>query len=229
MALNEWKNMTNFLEVFKWADEEVYRFCAELGQELILEEGDMLFHKDDDVRGFYLIWSGHLKTVVPGPRCDTISGIHIPGAVLGLSDLLGSGSHSRQAQALSSVKAIIIYKSEFLASLTTNPNISYALMRQMDKELSELEKRATNLIQQPSAQRLAGSLITLSKKFGTDTDGRLSVRFTPRDLANLICTTRTTIYRLLRQFEEEGLIGVDDSGIKLLRRDGLAKRSGLSA
>lgn len=228
MATKEWKNMTTFLEVFDWADEEVYRFCSSLGQELVLEEGDMLFHRDDDVRGIYLIWEGHLKTVVPGPSAETISGIHIPGAVLGLSSLLGSGSHSRHAQALSPVRAILIYKSEFLASLATNPNISYALMRQMDEELSELEKRATNLIQQPSAQRLASSLLTLSKKFGTEPDGRLSVRFTPRDLANLICTTRTTIYRLLRQFENEGLIGVDDNGIKVLTRDGLQKRSGLS-
>lgn len=228
MSRNHWQNASPFLEVFDWADEEVFRFCSEQGQELDLQPGDMLFHLDDDVRGIYLIWRGHLKTVVPGPQSDTISGIHIAGGVLGLSDLLGTGAHTKNAQALSEVKAILIYKGEFLASLAQNPNISYALMRQMDEALSELEMRATNLIQQPSAQRLAGSLLTLGKKFGTEPDGRLSVRFTPRDLANLICTTRTTIYRLLKQFEDEGLIGVDDHGIKLIAEDGLLKRAGIT-
>jgi hypothetical protein len=47
-------------------------------------------------------------------------------------------------------------------------------------------------------------------------------------LANLICTTRTTIYRLLKQFEDEGLIGVDDHGIKLIAEEGLLKRSGIT-
>ena len=225
MERNEWKNMDAFLSVYTWADEEMFRFCSDLGQEVQITSGEMMFHHYDDVRGIYLIWNGHLKTVVPSKNGETISGIHTSGSVLGLADLLGTASHQRSAVALSDVRAILIYKSEFLHTLARHPNISYALMRQMNEELSELELRATNLIQQPSAQRLANSLITLGKKFGTDTEGRLKVAFSPRDLANLICTTRTTIYRLLRQFENEGLIGVDQEGIKLIAQEQLLERA----
>jgi len=225
MEPNQWKNMDAFLGVYTWADEEMFRFCFDLGQEIRVPAGEMMFHNYDDVRGVYLLWHGHLKTVVPNTNGETISGIHTSGSVLGLADLLSTGSHQRSAVALNDVTVILIYKSEFLHSLARHPSISFALMRQMNEELSELELRATNLIQQPSAQRLANSLVTLGRKFGTDKEGRLKVVFSPRDLANLICTTRTTIYRLLRQFENEGLIRMDQKGIKLISTDQLMERA----
>jgi CRP/FNR family transcriptional regulator len=68
--------------------------------------------------------------------------------------------------------------------------------------------------------------LALRKKFGLTPDGFLRVRLSPQELASFIGTTRTTIYRILKKFENSHAVEVEQKRIKLVNEESLRMIAG---
>jgi CRP-like cAMP-binding protein len=68
-------------------------------------------------------------------------------------------------------------------------------------------------------QRLAHALLVLSERFGLGADKSLNIKLSPQEIASFIGTTRTTIYRILKRFEQECALVVDHKNIRVLNSD----------
>jgi CRP-like cAMP-binding protein len=51
------------------------------------------------------------------------------------------------------------------------------------------------------------------------TDKRLNIKLSPQQIASFIGTTRTTIYRILKRFEQDYALVVDQKNIRLINSD----------
>ena len=78
----------------------------------------------------------------------------------------------------------------------------------MLKHIQNSEKLLSIIHQKPVSLRLWQFLIWLSQKFGRDVDGGrlIDIGVTPKEMAEVINTTRVSVTRMLQQKEQEGML-----------------------
>ena len=69
----------------------------------------------------------------------------------------------------------------------------------------------------PVRGRLAQALVALEEKFGKTEEGFINIRLSRQDIASYVGSTYETIFRLMSEFVQEGLIEV--SGKDILIKD----------
>ncbi|HEY9862415.1 MAG TPA: helix-turn-helix domain-containing protein [Candidatus Obscuribacterales bacterium] len=98
-----------------------------------------------------------------------------------------------------------------LTDYTTSPELQQRLLPQISQRLKQTELLLTVYGQLRVSDRLYSLLQLLKQEVGQPVAGgtRLSVRLTHEDLATACGTTRVTITRLLRQFQQQQKLRVD--------------------
>lgn len=118
----------------------------------------------------------------------------------GIGDIVGqplSRIKPYQIECLTSVEVSILY-----------PHLWYQAADAMISHIQRSEELLAIIHSRPVNQRLLEMLGWLAQKFGREVDkGKLiEVPLTHQALSEVICTTRVTVTRLLKQFEQKGLI-----------------------
>ena len=95
--------------------------------------------------------------------------------------------------------------------IAKSPDLARVLMTQLSQRLIKAEQLLTISGLRKVEQRLWQLLLMLKQEMGQSAVNgtRLTVRFTHQNLANIICTTRVTVTRLLGDFQARGLISID--------------------
>ena len=196
---------------------------------LFLAEGDIrtfgkgrsIFREGEDADGFYWILNGYAKVckcLQPGEeQIITLVG---PGDFAGVSSSLVGGQYKKGCVVLGrSLQALYISSDVFLEWFTKHPSISLPLMRQIESKIDRIENRASYFMRKTIDQRLAHALIILSERFGLAADKSLNIKLSPQEIASFIGPTRSTIYRILKRFEQECALVVDHKNIRVLNSD----------
>lgn len=128
-----------------------------------------------------------------------------------------SGLQTYQARALSEVQLVNIP----LEELNSSGRLAQELVPHLNQRLRQSEILLSILGQRHVADRLRLLLSLLKQEIGQSVPGgtRLSVRLIHEDLANLCCTTRVTITRLLNQMKQQGEITFDAKRHLVLKED----------
>ncbi|MBE9168552.1 Crp/Fnr family transcriptional regulator [Pleurocapsales cyanobacterium LEGE 06147] len=127
-----------------------------------------------------------------------------------------SPSSSYRAQALSDV-----YIRWFSPTVIEKyPSLAHMLLTQLSLRLIRAEQLLTVTGLRRVEDRLWQLLLLLAEEMGQSTlEGtRLTVRFTHQNLANVICTTRVTITRILGDFQCRGLIAFDKNRHLIIKK-----------
>ena len=97
--------------------------------------------------------------------------------------------------------------------------------------MTEVVDAADKFAFTPARERLARLLLELSERFGTqDSEGsQIMLKLKREDLAQMIAVTVETVVRLLRDFQESGLIFVQGRDLTLLNVDRLIKIASTSS
>ena len=95
--------------------------------------------------------------------------------------------------------------------INKSPSLTRSLLTQFSDRLLKSEELLAIVAIRKIEDRLWQLLLMLLKVMGQDvTDGkRLQVRFTHQQLADIICTTRVTVTRILGDFQNRGWISID--------------------
>ncbi len=220
--------LATYQQVFGGDYPELYNLFIAEGDLKSFVKGRSLFREGEDAEGFYWILSGHAKVC----KCLSTAEEHIltlvgPGDFTGLTSCLNGGRYSKGCVAIgSTVQALYIPREAFLDWFRRHPGLSLPVLKQLESKIDRIENRATYFMRKTIDQRLAHALVILGDKFGLSQDMYLNVKLSPQELASFIGTTRTTIYRILKRFEEAHLIDIHNKRIKIL--DGSALQ-GISA
>ena len=175
---------------------------------IILEEemGDVVF----------IVMSGTVKiTRVNDEGKEVILAMLGSGEVFGEMAILDGESRSANALSQENCEVVTINREDFLSLLKTNNKVSLNLMTEFAIRLRKSDQQIEALSLDDAEHRIGVSILNLAEELGVIRQGVVTVENLPyqQDIANMAGTSRETVSRVMKTFEDRGLI--TKSGHKL--------------
>jgi CRP/FNR family transcriptional regulator len=182
--------------------------------------GEHLFREGDPFEAIAAVRAGTVKTyVVDREGHEHVLGFHLPGEVIGLNAIDGD-HYPCNAIALDTVMLCRFSFPKIAVLATRLPGLQRQLFRLLSRDIG----RAALLAGDWSAdQRMAAFLIGLSRRLAARgfSPHRFQLTMARTDIANYLRLAPETVSRVLRRFQEEGLLHVDRRELELTGRDAL--------
>jgi len=188
----------------------------------LLEEGQL-------PEGIFVLLHGSVKLFVGLKGGKTlILRVVQSGEVLGLSATMSTKPAEYTAETLSPTQFLYVPRKDFLALLELHPEICISVVEVLSHQLRE----AVSMIHyssgsQPAAEKLADLLESwiLEKGEVTDRGIDLKLPLTQEEIGQMIGVSRETVSRLLAEFEEQGILELDGSRVRVLKGHSLEELS----
>lgn len=188
----------------------------------LLEEGQL-------PEGIFVLLRGSVKLFISLKGSKTlILRVVQSGEVLGLSATMSNTPAEYTAETLSPTQFLYVPRKDFLALLELHPEICVSVVEVLSHQLRE----AVNMIHyssgsQPAAEKLADLLELWINESGevTDRGVELKLPLTQEEIGQMIGVSRETVSRLLAEFEEQGVLELEGSRVRLLKEHKLEELS----
>lgn len=181
-----------------------------------LHRGDFIYREGDNFKGILAIKSGSAKLVANDSHGNEhILNILLPGELLGF-DGLSSAKHGCAAIALETMTFCIL-PADSMDSLFQNvPSLTRELFRHSGEKMLE-DKNQLVLSKRPAEERMAYFLISLSERLKRRgfSSFEFKLSLTRQEIGNHLGLALETVSRLLKKFQEDGLISVQNRFIQI--------------
>ena len=182
------------------------------GSMIILEEefGDIVF----------IVKSGTVKiTRVNDEGKEVILAMLGESEIFGEMAIIDGEARSANALAQEDCKLLAISSEDFVKILKENFSVSLALMGELAKRLRKSDQHIEALSLNDAEHRIGVSILNLAEEIGVIRRGKVTIENLPfqQDIANMSGTSRETVSRILKVFEDRSLITKD--GHKVLIPD----------
>ncbi|MCD9047414.1 helix-turn-helix domain-containing protein [Luteimonas sp. MHLX1A] len=185
-----------------------------------LHAGAHVFRAGDAFEAIAAVRSGTVKTyTVDRDGHEHVLGFYFPGEVIGLDGIHGD-RYPCNAVALDTVMLCRFSFPKISVLATQLPGLQQHLFRLLSRDIG----RAALLAGDWTAdQRMAGFLVGLSRRLAARgfSPDRFQLTMARTDIANYLRLAPETVSRVLRRFQEAGLVRLDRREVELLRRDEL--------
>ncbi len=185
---------------------------------------EILFRKGDAGNQLYGILSGSLKVMATGSDGkDVMFTLMGRGEVIGEISLLDSGERSATAVAVEQTELLTLHRRELIPFLESHPQAAIGLAGVLAARVRRLSERAEDRQTMPLPGRMAKRLISLSEQYGKHpiVGGPVEVRLSQQDLADLVGTSRESVNKQLRAWEELGIVQIGRGRVILKRPEAL--------
>lgn len=158
-------------------------------------------------------------------------------ALRGEGDLVGetagetAGHRNATLRAIGPVHALIVSYDRFNVFLDTHPEASHVYRRIMAQRWSDADMMLRKRAITSGAQRLAGLLLSLAGRHGSQVHGAIEVMLplSQEELASLAGTSRATVTRALTNWRKRGFIRTGQRRMTLIDLPGLRHAAGSSS
>lgn len=180
----------------------------------LLEEGQM-------PEGIFVLLRGSVKLFVSlkGGKMLILRVVQ-SGEVLGLSATMSSKPAEYTAETLSPTQFLYVPRKDFLALLEEHPEICISVVEVLSHQLRE----AVNMIHyssgsQPAVEKLADLLELWVVENGQMTEHGVEFKLplTQEEIGQMIGVSRETVSRLFAEFEEQGILELEGSRVRILK------------
>ena len=182
--------------------------------------GEHIFREGDPFEAIAAVRAGTVKTyVIDAEGREHVLGFHLPGEVIGLN-AIDSETYPCNAVALDTVMLCRFSFPKIAVLATRLPGVQTQLFRLLSRDIG----RAALLAGDWTAdQRMAAFLIGLSRRLAARgfSPNRFQLTMARTDIANYLRLAPETVSRVLRRFQQDGLLGVDRREVELLDRPAL--------
>lgn len=164
--------------------------------------GEQLYRQGDPVRLVYRVLRGAVvsyRLLSDGRR--QVTGFHLPGDFLGVE---AGVEHACAAEALSTVHASAIERSELAGRAATDIGLARALWQVAVRAVRRSEDHALILARQGATERVAAFLLDFAARLGCPEV--IDLPMTRQDIADHVGLTIHTVSRTLSQLQAAGLI-----------------------
>jgi len=177
--------------------------------------GDQVFHVGERFGAIYAVRAGMVKTrQTDDEGREQVLGFHLPGEMIGLN-AIHPEKYPCDAVALDTVY-VCRFSFPALATLATKiPGIQQQLFRLLSADIGKAAQLAGDY---SADERLAAFLLDIAARYAARGFAPAEYRLAmPRsDIANYLRLAAETVSRVLRRFQDHGLIRVDGRDIELL-------------
>lgn len=179
--------------------------------------GRILFAEGEPACGIYLLRAGRATLSISSSEGQVVILRMVQaGDVLGLNSTLRNASYQTTIKTLEPCRTDFIARAELLNLMEKSPTGTQAMLQILGRELAELTDRARSLLLPPTASaRLAKLLLAWGKESGLHPSGEIRVErlFTQEEMAQMICSSRETVTRLLAMFSRRQIIRITPDSI----------------
>ena len=183
--------------------------------------GKVLFAEGEPARGVYILRTGRAAVSISSSEGRVVLLRMAQAAdVLGLNSVLSNGSYHTTVKTLEPCRTDFISRLELVELMQQSSAGAYAILRILSQELTELTDRAKLLL---LPQTVSGRLARLLLEWSKDNGSRLDRLLTHEEIAQMICTSRETVTRLLATLSRQQVISVTSDSIFILDRLALEK------
>jgi CRP-like cAMP-binding protein len=180
------------------------------------KKGKVIFLEGDPVEGIYFMYHGwvkiHKKWTHPRELIIRFAGA---GEIMGHRGLGDKKTYPVSATALEDCTVCFVQEDFLEASLKANPTLTYRFLQFYSAELQKAEQRMRDLVHMETRGRIAGALLEMSNKFGTNREGFISMPVSRQDIASYAGTTYETLFKLFNDFKREKIITTSGKFIKI--------------
>lgn len=207
--------------VLEGLDAEVLDEVVRATRPVLLGSGDTLFSQGETARHFYLVRRGRIKLFRVGlDGNEKIIDVAGPGgsfaeAVMFMADR----SYPVHTAAIEPTEVLAVPNGPVRDSLKGSTEACFRLLAHLSKRLRKHVTEIEALSLQNGTLRLANYLLDALPE--SETPGVVRLPLSKKDIAARLSLQPETLSRLLRRFEERGLIRVDGPEIRILDADGL--------
>jgi CRP-like cAMP-binding protein len=181
------------------------------GTTMLTRPRQVLFSEGTPAESLYLVCHGAVKLY----HSDRFGRDHIlevagPGALLGELSLAGGDAMSVSAEAVTEAQIACLPRERLAAFIRLHPETGVRFLAALSRELMVARHKVRELALKSAESRLAGLLLQLADAEGPARPGRqLHLRYTRRELAEMVGVSTETAIRLLAELKRKGVITGD--------------------
>ena len=188
--------------------------------QVLFRKGDTLTKQGTFASYILFLISGVVKLYIEGNdnRNFNIS-IILPGEFIGLSSVFSKNKYTYTTSGLTDCQALLIEKESLERILRENGTFSFNLTQRYCVQNATLHEVLYNQQFKQMNGRLAGTLLYLNRL--KENQPNIFQLLTRKDLANFAGISTESTVKLLKMFEKEGLIELQEKDILLLDIDNI--------
>lgn len=217
-------------------DEELL-LVARSAERITARRRTVLYRQGDRDASVYYLVGGRVRVSRPAPGAPEPLPGTIPikgreltlhyvrkGQLFGELALVDETPRETRAEVVDDATLLVIRAEAFERLASARPQLALRLVRILGRRQRELESKMEAILFKGVRSRLAGLLLGLAAEYGVD-DSRgtlLATRFTHRELAYLIGSSRETVSQTMLEFARQKLIATEGRRL-ILRREALRR------
>ncbi len=195
------------------------------------QPGQHVFYEGHVALGLYILCQGRVKLTRLNPKGQQrLVGILDSGQLLEKQAFQEQPVHQVTCEAIEPSHVCLLDRTTFLAFLKEHGDLAVKLVQVLSKEMTSMLNSADQFAFTSARERLACLLLELGERFGEQTSEgtRILLKLKREDLAQMAAVTVETVVRLLKDFQESGLVCMQGRELTILKTDRLQKIAGVS-
>jgi len=209
----------SFIDIGANLMKEQVNLLVENGHICGFVKGETIYRQGERAQDVCFLLSGRAKSVLinsSGGEC--LLRLHLSHSLMGLTALATSAVRDAEAIAITDGELVRIKRENFQRLLKKNPDFGIYVVELLVNRMSDFHHRVGDFLARNVEQRLAHSLLSLSrcdpeKETGS---GRQPVCLTHEELASLLNSRRPTITAILNRFVADGLISKNGRNLNVI-------------
>ncbi len=196
------KNIPLFAEL----DEVDLQRIADLMVSKRYKKNNLIIFENDLGSNLFFIKRGRVKiSGISNEGGEAIFSILGEGEFFGELSLLDGLPRSATVTSIDDVILWVLHRGDFLDLLQKYPQVSIVLLKELARRIRRSDSQIKSLSLKDARGRVAGTLIRLAEDIGVMRGGKVVIPELPlqRDLANIAGTSRETISRVIKKFEDD--------------------------
>lgn len=177
----------------------------------------VIFHKWDESGQLFILLKGRVQiSSVSDTGKEIILNLVEPGEIFGEISLFDEMERTATAMTLDDSELLVISRQDFIPYLERNPRIAIKMLGALSQLLRQTNILIEDVLFRNLAYRLAKKVISLAGEHGEDlSDGttRIKLALSHTQLGNMINSSRESVCRQLRAWENEEIISMDHGHI----------------
>ncbi len=185
-----------------------------------VRRGQTVFQKGDEGNYMVAVLSGRIRISATSPegREVTLNMIDA-GEVFGDMALLDGKPRSADATALEDSNLMTVERRHFLPHLASSNELALRVIDVLCQRLRDTSETLGNFAMLDLPGRLARKLLNLAGEYGKPANGRirLEIRLSHTDLGRFVGSSRESVNKQMRAWEEAGIVARDGGRIAVCK------------
>jgi CRP/FNR family transcriptional regulator len=187
--------------------------------------GKLLFAEGEPAAGIFILRTGRATVSISSSEGRVvILRIAEVGDVLGLNSVLQNSAYDTTVKTVEPCRTDFISRVNLMKLMDRSRPATYAILRMLSYELTEAANRSRSLLlPQTACAKLARLLLEWCEQYGEHKAliVQIEKNFTQEEIAQMICSSRETVTRLLSNLSRRQILQITSDSILIYDRQAL--------